>query len=169
MSFSIPDPGADDAPQPIMARLIETCPEFALLRDAQADIAVFFRHEVKVRNGARVLGMLALPNWQGTLGPLAVWLLCEVHQAWPAYIMILDQAWWSDATARDREALVFHELMHHAQAVDKDGEPRFDPEGLPVWAIREHDITAFNAEVRRYGAWHDGIRDFLAAAGANRL
>lgn len=169
MSFAHADEG-EGGPVAIMRRLIEECPEFRLLRDAQADIAVYMRADTKVRQGKQVIGTLALPAWQGALAPFAAWLLAESREGGiPAYLMILDAQWWEGASAREREALVFHELMHAEQARDKEGEPRFDEAGLPVWAIREHDITAFNAEVARYGPWHSDIVAFLAAARENRL
>ena len=153
-----------------MARLIETCDEFRLLRDAGARIAIYMRHDIKVRQGKQVVGTLALPVWQGAMGPFAVWLLAEAHDGDPPhFLMFLESAWWDDAGPREREALVFHELMHADQAKDKDGERRFDEAGLPVWAIRDHDISAFNAEVARYGAWHTDISAFLSAARENRL
>lgn len=166
--FTLPSEGPDD-PRAVMARLIDTCPEFETLRIAEADIAIYMRLEAKSRGGKAILGTLALPGWQGALGPLAAWLLAEHHGKMPDFLMILDAEWWERASARDREALVFHELMHADQARDKEGELRFTSEGLPVWAIREHDVTAFHAEVRRYGPWHDDLREMQAALRDNRL
>ena len=169
MSFARPsdDPALD--PRPIMARLLAECPEFEDLRIGEAKIAVFMRLDEHIRGGKRTLGMMALPRWQGSLAPLAVSLLVEALGDMPDFIMVLDAEWWEGASARDREALVYHELCHAVHATDRDGERRFTPEGLPSWAIREHDVTAFNAEVARYGAWSEDIRAFLSAAGANRL
>lgn len=166
--FALP-PDGDSDPRAIMARLIDTCLEFETLRVAEADIAIYMRTEAKMRGGKQVLGMMATPGWQGALGPLAAWLLIEHHGGMPDFLMILDAEWWEGASPRDREALVFHELMHADQAKDKEGEPRFTSEGLPVWAIREHDVTAFHAEVRRYGPWHDDLREMQVALRDNRL
>lgn len=168
MSFTDP-PEGDADPRPIIAELIETCPEFDLLRTAQPKIAVFMRMDPKMRGGKRVLGMLALPHWQGSLGPLALWLLAQHHGDYPDFIMVLDAEFWEGATREARHALVHHELSHAMQARDKEGEPRFTDEGLPVWAIAEHDIAEFNNTVRRYGPWLDDIRDFLTAARENRV
>lgn len=168
MTFALPPEGPND-PREVMTRLIETCEEFATLRTAEADIAIYMRTEAKVRGGKAILGTLALPSWQGSLGPLAVWLLAEHHGGMPDFLMILDAEWWEQASGRDREALVFHELMHADQARDKDGELRWTPDGLPVWAIREHDVTAFHAEVRHYGPWHADLQEMQAALRDNRL
>lgn len=169
MSFAPPpdDPALD--PRPIVARLVADCPEFKDLRLGQARIAVFMRTEAHIRGGKQTLGMMALPRWQGALAGLATYLLEAYIGEATDFIMVLDQEWWNEAAPRDREALVFHELMHAMHALDKDGERRFTPEGLPAWAIREHDVTAFNAEVRRYGAWSADIQTFLSAARTNRV
>jgi hypothetical protein len=169
MSFALPsdDPALD--PRPIVARLIAECPDFEDLRLGEARVAVFMRTERHIRGTKQTLGMMALPRWQGSLAPLATWMLEQVLGEMPHFIMVLDAEWWLEAPPRNREALVFHELKHAMHSVDKDGERRFTPDGLPAWAIREHDVTAFNAEVTRYGAWSEDIRAFLSAAGANRL
>lgn len=169
MTFAPPPDDATD-PRPIMARLIDACPEFEALRTAEVDIAIYMRLEPKIRGGKAVLGMLALPVWQGALGPLASWLLAQSRGGRPPdFLMILDAEWWSTATPREREALVFHQLLSAMQAVDKDGELRWTAEGRPAWATRAPDVAAFTAEVTRYGAWNEDIRAFLQAAGANRL
>lgn len=168
MSYAAP-PDGDADPRPIMAQLIATCPELELIRAAEPDIAIYMRTAPKISGGKSVIGTMSLPAWQGPLASLALYLLAMDHGDVPDFILTLDGEWWETATARQREALVFHELLHCDQATDKDGERRFSREGLPVWAIREHDITAFNAEVARYGAWTTDIQAFLGAARENRL
>lgn len=50
-------------------------------------------------------------------------------------------------------ALVEHELLHCAQAIDQWGSPKFRKgDGRPVFAIRSHDVEEFVSIVRRYGA-----------------
>ncbi len=167
MSFHLPDDADPLDPRPIIARLVEEFPEFALLRDGKPVIWPIFRDDLVMRGGKQTLGMLAMPQFQGVLARLAAWLLAEM--AGPVdFIMVLDRKWWEEATDREREALIFHELAHAGQAKDRDGEPRFNDDGLPVWCILEHDVTAFHSEVRRYGAWHADLQTFLAAARENR-
>ena len=48
--------------------------------------------------------------------------------------------------------------------VDREGAPRFDDEGRPVWGLQGHDVEEFAAVVRRYGAHNPDIQRFLAAA-----
>jgi hypothetical protein len=54
-------------------------------------------------------------------------------------------------------ALVYHELLHAGVNID---EETF--EETP--ALKQHDVTAFVAEVRDYGLWMDDLADFVAAA-----
>lgn len=61
-------------------------------------------------------------------------------------------------------ALVEHELYHCAQAEDAFGSPKFNREtGLPIFAMRGHDVEEFVGVVRRYGPTPD-VRALLAAA-----
>lgn len=48
---------------------------------------------------------------------------------------------WQLLDEREREAIVFHELMHCGR--DEAGRP----------ALIDHDAQVFTAEVERYGAW----------------
>ncbi|RVT91454.1 hypothetical protein EOD42_22625 [Rhodovarius crocodyli] len=167
MTFA-PAPEGPNDPRPIMERLIECAEDFDTLRIAKPDILVLMRHVPKLRGGKRELGSMGLPGFQGAYAQLGMWLLEEFHGSIPAFILTLDAEFWEEASERQREALIFHELMHCMQALDKDGEPRFDAEGLPVWAIRPHDIEEFNEVVRRYGAWLPDVKAFISAATERR-
>lgn len=70
----------------------------------------------------------------------------------------------SDATFCRRSN---HELLHCAQALDKDKLPAFDNEGKPVWAMRSHDVEVFIDDVALFGldACNDNVRALVAAAG----
>lgn len=51
-----------------------------------------------------------------------------------------------------RERLIFHELKHVYQRLDKDGAPRINEEdGRPVLALRPHDVERFLDELELYG------------------
>ena len=161
--FFVPEEGPGD-PRPIMRRLVDAMPEFADLKAGEAVIMVLMRRLYVAKGGKGVLGSMALPVWQGRMGPLAVWLLAKsAGGAVPDFIMTLDATWWSLASNHQREALVFHELLHAMHATDREGELRFTEEGLPIWAIRPHDIEEFNAVVRRYGAWETDVALFAQA------
>lgn len=162
--FCLPQEGPDD-PRPILRRLVQEEETFAELRTGEPTIMTVFRCYPLARQGKSILGQMALPQWQGSMGPLAVWLLAKTcGGVVPDYIMILDQDWWDQASATRREALVFHELCHCAHARDKDGELRFTDEGRPVWGIAAHDVEEFNAVVEKYGAWTLDLVMFLDAA-----
>lgn len=66
-------------------------------------------------------------------------------------------------------ALVEHELLHCAQALDRYGAPRFTQAGAPVYAIRGHDVEEFTEVVRRYGPTTSDVRELVAAASARPL
>lgn len=68
-------------------------------------------------------------------------------------------------------ALVEHELYHCVQKKDKEGQPKFDPDNKPVWAIRGHDVEEFIGVMRRYGvkACGENAQEFVAAAAETPL
>lgn len=162
-TFALAVEGKDD-PRPIMARLVADAEDFEDLRAGEPAIMVLFRGIPKVKGGKLILGEMCLPNFQGSLGQVALWLLAKACQGeLPDFLLILDREWWTEASEREREALIFHELCHCMIGLDRDGEKRFDDEGNPVWAIKAHDVEEFNSVARRYGAWQGDIRDFMEA------
>lgn len=165
-AFRLPEEGEED-PRPIVRRLVDELEEFNDLLVGEAVIMVVFRTEGLIKAGRQILGTMALPRWQGQMAPLALWLLAKACGGTvPDFIMTLDAEWWAQATPLQREALVYHELCHAEHAKTRDGDLRFTEEGLPVWAIRGHDIEEFQAVVRRYGAWSPDITAFIDAARA---
>ena len=161
--FALPAEGEHE-PREIAGRLISGLDEFRDLRDGKAVILFLLRTQPKVKAQRIILGEMCLPRFQGTLAPLGVWLLAKVCGELPDYIMVLDSEWWTQADPITREALVFHELKHAAIKVDKEGEPRFNDAGTPLWDLLGHDIEEFDAVVRRYGAWKPDIMSFLRAS-----
>lgn len=61
-------------------------------------------------------------------------------------------------------ALVEHELYHCAQKLDRYGMPAFNRAGLPVFAIKGHDVEEFVGVVARYGAQAAGVSEMIDAA-----
>lgn len=161
--FRLPEDGPDD-PRPIVRRLVDEDEQFRDLKAGEAVIMVVLRADAVVKGGKQVLGTMALPRWQGSMGPMALWLLAKACGGTvPDFILTLDAGFWQDASPHQREALVFHELMHAEHAQDKDGEPRFDDDGRPVWGIRTHDLEEFNVVVERFGAWKGDIQAFATS------
>lgn len=169
--FEVPEEGELD-PRPIAKRLVASLEEFDHLRQGDAGILYLMRTELKIRGQKAVLGEMSLPFFRGGLADIGAWALAKVCGGeLPDFVCWLDAEWWRQATARQREALVYHELCHCAHAVNKDGEPKFTDEGLPVWAVVGHDVEEFSAVARRYGAWTQDLELFMAAlteGGASR-
>lgn len=161
--FTLPDAGEHE-PREIAARLVEDCPEFLHLKIGQPVIMFVLRAASKLRAGRTVLGEMSLPRFMGTLSPLGTWLLARAcGGVLPDFIMLLDAAWWAEASPFHRAALVHHELKHAGHARDREGEPRFNDDGSPIWAIEPHDLEEFQDTVRQFGAWSPDIPPFLAA------
>ena len=159
-AFTLPADGEHE-PKEIAGRLVADLDQFRDLRTGEAMILFLMRTEPKVKAQRAILGEMCIARFQGTLAPLALWLLAKVCGEVPDYIMILDAGWWEQADPHAREALVFHELCHCAFKLDKEGEPKFTEDGAPIWDIRGHEIEEFNAVAERYGAWKPDIAAFL--------
>jgi hypothetical protein len=138
------------------------------LGDNEVRFGWLMRLDQKDKGGKMELGSVhAVKNMaQGAFKDLFMQLLAGMLGDLPEFVIVLDAGWWQQASDMQREALIWHELAHVRQALDKYGAPRFDKDGLPVWALVEHDITAFNSEVERYGAWTPDIAGFIKAATA---
>lgn len=162
--FFVPSDEGDVSPRAIMERLIKREGMFTPLRLGEARIMIVMRTAPKVRNGRDELGSMSLPRFQGGLAALGVWLLAEHFGSYPDYVLTLDNTWWEGSTPEQKEALVFHELMHCEHATDREGELKFQDDGRPVWAIKGHDIEEFREVVRRYGDWSGEISGFVHAA-----
>lgn len=153
-----------DKDQPIrhLHKLLKL-PEFEFLRDGEARIEFLIRGHDETRGGRRVLGSVHLPTVQGQLKDVFVWMLEDKFGELPDFLIVVESEYWLSANDLEREALVYHELCHCEHATDREGTPRFNAEGQPVWKLRGHDIEQFNAVVRRYGPYNDEIRHFIRA------
>lgn len=168
MTYQIPDQTAKDAPPAIAARMIAKYKEFAHLKDGEAVIAFLMDTEEEHRHGKRILGTAHLPEVQGRLRGVFTWAIQRTLGIDPDFIITLDMNYWEQADANMRDILVFHELSHCVQKLDRDGEPRFDEDGSPVWGIKGHDVEEFVSTVARYGAYSEDIRLFISAAAVKR-
>jgi len=162
-AFAPPDNSAH--PATIAARLMQL-PEHAHLAEHDVSFGWLVRGVQKEKGGRVELGSVHVVKtmFQGQFKDLCLQMLERMLGYLPDYLVVLDAQWWAQASPIDREALVYHELSHVKQAVDRYGAPRFDREGNPVFELVRHDVEAFNAEVRRYGAWKSDISGFLEAA-----
>jgi hypothetical protein len=158
---------ADKDPRVIGAKVLDF-PEHEHLNAGGAAIDYLFRTSEKRKHGRRILGTCyAKPKVQGDLGDLFDDMLVRLLGRVPDFLVILDWEYWHDATVLQREILVHHELMHAGQARDLFGAPRFDRDGMPMWALRDHDLSEFNDTVRRYGVHSEDVEAFLRAITEN--
>jgi hypothetical protein len=153
----------DWRPDAIAGKLIKGLPEFAHLLEGEARIGWLFHRREIVRGGATVLATVHLPKVQGQLKDVFDWLLFE-RLGELDFLVLVWADFWSGASAREREILVYHELCHMVHKEDADGEPRFSEDGRPIFGTRAHDVEEFQAVVRRYGAYSEDLQAFVKAA-----
>lgn len=137
--------------------------EFSDLLEGEARIDWLLKRDEKTRGGRHILGTAHMPKVQGDLNPCFRWMLAKTFNRDPDFLIVLDKAYWVEATPRLREILVYHELSHCIHKRDRFGDKLFDSDERPVWTLRGHDVEEFTAVVRRYGAWNDDIKTFCAA------
>ncbi|ATI15682.1 hypothetical protein [Bordetella phage vB_BbrM_PHB04] len=159
--FRLPEP--DDGLEPIVDAVLRM-PEHEHLVENEIDLAFLFRRKEKIMGGRMILGTVYEPKVQGGLKDVFEWMIQRMLGRMPRFLVVLDEGYWQECGARNREILVFHELTHCQQKRDRHGELRFDLDGNPVYGLRGHDVEEFTSVVRRYGVWNDEIRDFIAAA-----
>lgn len=158
-------PDADNHPADVAERVL-LMPEHRHLLDNEIDIDWLIRCDEKVKGGRQILGTVYQPMVQGELRDMFEWLLTRLLGRLPRFLVVLDDAYWQQATPLQREILVFHELSHIRQKLDRYGAPRFDKDGLPIYGLRGHDVEEFTQVVARYGTWNDELRAFVAAANS---
>ena len=165
MTYLIPDQLNKDAPPAIAERMIAKYKEFEHLKEGEAIVTFLMDTEEEHQHGKRILGRCHLPQVQGKLRGVFKWAVESLLGYSPDFIITLDLDYWTDASDKMREILVFHELSHCAHKLDRDGEPMFDEDGRPIFGIAPHDVEEFISTVARYGAYSEDIRLFMLAAG----
>ena len=156
--YALPDP--DNHPATIVTRLIDE-DEHKHIAENEIKIEYLMAREAKRKGGKQIIGAVHLPSVQGKLKDLFEMLLADFFGEMPDFLMIIDEAWWMEASAFDREALIWHELCHVKQETDGFGDLKFDQDGNPKFGLVEHDVSAFHSEVARYGAWCPDLQQFV--------
>lgn len=82
---------------------------------------------------------------------MAQLLVPVFHGDLPDFVVFVDLAQWTAASALEQEQLVFHELSHIVQKRSSYDVPVFDHDGRPALRLAPHDAELFYAEVTRYG------------------
>jgi hypothetical protein len=132
----------------------------AHLRSWAEEIRYVFRNEAQVSKGRTVWGkahkITGMPCYLATNAPGDANAFDDVPPP-PADMFVMEVAAdiWEKLTARQREALVDHELMHFTIEMD-------DNAGL-VRGIRGHDVEEFREVVERHGAWKPDLAEFAEA------
>jgi Putative phage metallopeptidase len=135
-------------------------PEHAHLREAR--LAALWSAVPLFHHGKRIVGQthlgrtsVAAPKWyQARFLQQTVDWFGHV----PDFVLTFDVVYALEASDAAWCALIEHELYHAAQAQDENG-PRFSPQtGLPVWALRAHDVEEFLGVIARYGMATDELR-----------
>jgi hypothetical protein len=159
--YRLPDAATHPA---IIAERVMRMPEHQHLVDNEIEIDWLMRTGEKIKGGRRVLGSVHEPACQGEFKDLFQWMLERLLGRLPRFLVILDLEFWEASTAEAREILIFHELCHIKQKLDRYGAPRFDKDGLPVYGLKNHDVEEFTSVVARYGAHTPELAQFVDAA-----
>lgn len=145
---------------------------------SSARIGALWTNVANEKQGRRIVGQAEIPRPPTTGGAWgrARWQ-CQIN-AWfglePDFIITIDAEYWADGCdalpdpMAARCALLEHELYHCGQAKDEFGAPKFSKQsGLPVFAMRGHDVEEFVGVIARYGAPAGSpVRDMVNAANA---
>jgi hypothetical protein len=170
--YAFPPDDGPDSPWPIFERVL-TFEELELQAQLVADYEVRFAFVMRMdysdggwsRGQKTMLGTACMPRVTGALAGLFDQLLEDTLGYRPDFLITLNAEWWGQATDREREILVAHEVSHCGQALDTYGMPRFNRQtAAPILSMVEHDVEEFNWIVRRYGPWKGDIQAFLDAA-----
>jgi hypothetical protein len=162
--YRLPD---NDSHPAVIAERVMRMPEHLHLVDNEIEIDWLMRTHEKIKGGRMILGSVHEPTCQGEFKILFQWMLENLLGRLPRFLVILDDAYWKQASAKEREILIFHELAHIQHMLDRYGAPRFDKDGMPVYGLAGHDVEEFTSVVARYGAYSDEIRAFVAATQGN--
>ena len=80
------------------------------------------------------------------------------------FVILLSQFFWTTANAKQRRALLDHELCHAAVKYDDaSGDPAQDARGRTIYRTRKHDIEEFQEIVARHGCYKRDLEAFAKA------
>lgn len=81
------------------------------------------------------------------------------------FVILLNKEVWEskEFVVEKKKALLDHELMHIAEALDKESEPKYDSKGRKLFRMRGHDIEEFTDIIRRHGCYKSDLEKFAEA------
>jgi hypothetical protein len=83
------------------------------------------------------------------------------------FVIVLNQEYYYSFSDVQKLALVDHELMHAAPAIDEEtGDQVHDERGRKCWRIRKHDLEEFCDVVSRHGLYKRDLERFAAVVRA---
>ena len=139
---------ADEEHDWIRMHTAETIAEMLVRRDfpflASARIWCLGRPKATVSRGRVTLAKAKLPSNE-------LRAVVEDTGGRIDYLIVIGQDAWDTLSANQREALMYHELMHCAGWDDE----------ADAWTLRGHDIEVFAKEIERNGAWRADLRTFF--------
>lgn len=130
-----------------------------------ANIGWLWTNGIAANRGRRIAGEARMPRPAGSKwsAQLADFHLRQMFEGVPDFIITIDAELAQEATDAQFCALIEHELYHCGQDIGEFG-PRFDKYGMPIFAMRGHDIEQFVGVVARYGADAAGVAAMIEAA-----
>lgn len=84
------------------------------------------------------------------------WAKCQLASALQQfasgyqYVIQFNNEAWQNLTDLQREALVFHELLHIFYDSEKD-----------KYSLAKHDVEEFSLVIRKYGLWREDVKKFM--------
>lgn len=127
-------------------------PDHEHLRDAQ--IGFLWTSVANSRHMNQIVGQAEVVKFMG--GKWSKRRQEQQIEEWfgelPDFLITIDASYAAQCDDVTFCSLIEHELYHCGQAKDDFGAPKFSQStGLPVYAIRGHDVEEFVGIVRRYG------------------
>jgi hypothetical protein len=121
------------------------------------------------RGGRAIVGQCERMPPQGSMGKWqrarAVFQVERWFGFLPDFLLTFDAGYSEQCDDASWCALAEHELYHAGQEIDAFGMPKFSRStGLPVFAIKAHDVEEFVGVVRRYGAEASNAATLIEAA-----
>jgi hypothetical protein len=104
---------------------------------------------VKVAKGSKYLGKCCRATGQ--------WKYLTNYD----YVIEVWEKYWKLADDNQKEALLYHELLHVLPYPKKDG--------TISWLLRRHDLEEFFEVARDHGAWEEGVVEFSRCLREHKL
>lgn len=135
---------------------------------ADASIGWVWTNALNQHHGQTIVGQARLipPPSERWGKAMADWQLRQWFGHLPDFLIILSAPYCLEADDAAFCALVEHELLHCAQAIDEFGSPRFRRDGSPMFAMRGHDVEEFVSVVERYGVTSPALAAMVEAANS---